>query len=202
MPGNSGSRSGTGGGERGSVGGYSWHIGAARRRPLTSPCLPPPLAPPLAPSVSRYLSPSHLSIPPLFPLTQPGVSASLPLVRPFPRVFLLFVAHYPCEPTHTRTHARTHTHSLSLSLARTRPLHRLFPLSCLLVWFRSRPFPLRPPPSPAPLRSSRWRCFSFPRSLICSVVVPRPRRRRRCSPLRPAFIPQQKLRDCSSGRRR
>lgn len=73
--------------ENGSVGGYSWHIGAARR-PLTFPCLSISIslflslsfALCIVLSATRHLSPSHLSVPP-FSLTHP---ASLSACRWYP----------------------------------------------------------------------------------------------------------------------
>lgn len=82
--------------ENGSVGGYSWHIGAAQR-PLTSLRLllsPSPL------TVSHHLPPSHLSIPPFSP-THPDLSfcTTIPVTsRPF-HASLLSV--------------RTHTHNVT-----------------------------------------------------------------------------------------
>lgn len=123
-----------------SVGGYSWHIGAARR-PLTSPCLPLPLSRPLPPPfypASRHLSPSHLSIPPLFPPISPR---SLFLHRgppsPFPRDSSLRDS--SSSPLH-RVNPYTHTQESTPPAA--------FSTLCLLVWFRSRsPLPLAIPPT-------------------------------------------------------
>lgn len=122
--------------ENGSVGGYSWHIGAARR-PLTSPC---PSLSLFVHLVSRHLSPSHLSIPP-FPLTHPGLffCTALPPSRPFrsPRV-------------RARAHGRTRGNP-------GEPLHRLSPLRvCSSGFDRARHRSLHP------LGISRCFPFSLP----------------------------------------
>lgn len=127
--------------ENGSVGGYSWHIGAARR-PLTFPCLSLSLSFSsslfrllcIVLSATRHLSPSHLSVPP-FSLTRPG---SLFLVHGTP-----FISSFPprppapCEPAHRRTGI--------VCAHRSRPLSVETPSTlCLLVWFRPRPPPFPP----------------------------------------------------------
>lgn len=79
--------------ENGSVGGYSWHIGAARR-PLTSPCLPL-----LAVSLRR----SPLGFAPSFSVSSFDSSSLLAcltrvsLSSPFPR---------PFSTAHRRRHRR------------------------------------------------------------------------------------------------
>lgn len=169
--------------ENGSVGGYSWHIGAARR-PLTSPCLPLPLSRPLPPSfypASRHLSPSHLSIPPLFPPISPRSlflqRGPLAPFRATPLSATRRSRHYPCEPIHTH---------------KSRPLQRLSPLCVCSSGFD--PVPLCPSLFPRP---PPW---TFPFLLPLHPALPLPPPRRRCSLLRPAFIPQQNLRDYSSRR--
>lgn len=95
--------------ENGLVGGYSWHIGAARR-PLTFPCLSISIslflslsfALCIVLSATRHLSPSHLSVPP-FSLTHP---ASLSACRWYPLRLVPSAPFSPCELTHERTRDR------------------------------------------------------------------------------------------------
>lgn len=174
--------------ENGSVGGYSWHIGVARR-PLTSPCLPlltvslrrSPLG--FAPSfsVSSFDSSSLLAC-----LTRVSLSLSrAPFRVPSPRLIVVVTAAAatPCESIHTYTHTRPQESAPPSTLSTL----------CLLVWFRSR--------SPLPLAIPRSPPSTLPFFLPFHPALPLPPPpRRRCSLLRPAFIPQQNLRDYSSRR--
>lgn len=147
VPGNSGSRSGTGGGKRLS----RWLLVAHWR------CTPEAFDLSLSPSaaasarprfrsvrLSRYLSPSHLSIPPLFPLTQPGLPA------PSSPSFASSRASSPCSSWLT---TRANPHTYARARAQNPPIGSFHSVSARLV--RSRLFPLRPSRSSPPDHSGR-----------------------------------------------
>jgi len=181
--------------ENGSVGGYSWHIGAAWR-PLTFPCLSLSLSLSFSRSFSsslfrllcivlsaaRHLSPSHLAVPPFslardlsFCTTVPPFISSFPRVSPRLRV-----------NSHTNTQGSFTRTGVDPSLSTPSTL-------CLLV---STP-PAFVPSDPSTLVSPSDhspRCFvllfvssdcDFPPFPIATLQ----------SLLRPAFISQQNLRD-------
>lgn len=185
VPGNSGSRSGTGGGKRLS----RWLLVAHWRCTEAFDLSLSPSAHRLSPSLSarlraiflrlifRFLLSSRLSHPslslePLSASLLHGSSSSSP----------------PPPPPH-RVNLYTHTHTCPQESAPPSTLSTL----CLLVWFRSR--------SPLPLAIPRSPPSTLPFFLPFHPALPLPPPpRRRCSLLRPAFIPQQNLRDYSSRR--
>lgn len=175
VPGNSGSRSDAGGGKR--LG--RWLLVAHWR------CTE---AFDLSLSLSLSFRPSRLassfsvsSFNSSFPSNSSGslfFCTAVPPSRPFrsPRV-------------RARAHGRTRGNP-------GEPLHRLSPLRvCSSGFDRARHRSLHP------LGISRSLPFSLPFISPLPSHLPPPSPRRRCSLLRPAFIPQQNLRDCS-GRRR
>lgn len=189
MPGNSGSRSGTGGGKRLS----RWLLVAHWRCTEAFDLSLSPSAHRLSPSLSarlraiflrlifRFLLSSRLSHPslslePLSASLLHGSSSSSPPPPPPP----------PLHRVNLYTHIHTHAH-------KSRPLHQLSPLCVCSSGFD--PVPLCPslfhgrPPRRFP---------SFSPFILLLPLPPPPRRR--CSLLRPAFIPQQNLRDYSSRR--
>lgn len=187
VPGNSGSRSGTGGGKRLS----RWLLVAHWRCTEAFDLSLSPSAHRLSPSLSarlraiflrlifRFLLSSRLSHPslslePLSASLLHGSSSSSPPPPP--------------PPLH-RVNLYTHTHTCPQESAPPSTLSTL----CLLVWFRSR--------SPLPLAIPRSPPSTLPFFLPFHPALPLPPPpRRRCSLLRPAFIPQQNLRDYSSRR--